>query len=175
MSDVVTISSGVHVGTRVRGERMNQGWFGASPSTLFTSIELDLADVQGLESIVNTPEYDAPVSLRFAGSGLRDALPLLRGVEARGLLNGQPFTGLSGWRDALAKSGQLVNLSLYLYKDTTARSGFGVLTDVQANVEFGARNWSVTARFWPCDALNYVGTLSWFVTPAGYALLPEAT
>lgn len=175
MSDIVTISSGVHVGTRVRGERMNQGWFGASPSTLFSPIELDLAYVQGLESIVNTPEYDVPVSLRFAGSGMRDALPLLRSVEARGLLNGQPFTGLSGWRDALAQSGQLVKLSLYLLNDEEPREGFGILTDVQANVEFSQRNWSITARFWPCSALNYVGTLSWFVTPAGYALLPEAT
>lgn len=171
MSDVVTISSGVHVGTRVRGERMNQGWFAASPSTLFSPIELDLADVQGLESIVNTPEYPAPVSLRFAGSGMRDALPLLRSVEARGLLNGQPFTTLSGWRDAGAQTGQLVNLALFLYKDATARSGFGVLSDVQATVEFGQRNWSITARFWPCDALFFVGTNSWLVTPAAYALL----
>lgn len=173
MSDTVTFTSGVHVGTRGAGS-INQGWFAGSPTTQFSTFSLDLADARGLESIINTPEHPAPVSLRFAGAGLAQALATLRAIEAQDVLNG-PRRTLSGYTDVVARTGFLCQLAVQLYGDEEARTGWGVLTDVQSAVEFSQRNWSITARFFPVALLGWTGTESMFIHPTAYADLPAAS
>lgn len=172
----ITISSNVHVGTRVRGERMNQGWFAATPSELFTSFSFTGSTAaQGISG--HGSLADAPVEFsiqRRARDVLTDSLA---SVAAQGMLNGRPFKGLSGWRDALVQSGQLVRVQ-WSERDnatqaaTSAFDVYGVITVTEASVR--GLNESLSFVLWPCSALAFVGTNSWLVTPAGYALLPEA-
>ena len=171
---VITISSNVHVGTRVRGVQMHQGWFAASPASLFTSFSFTGSTAaQGVSGHADLT--DSPVEFSIQRR-VRDVLTAsLADVAAQGLLNGRPFKTLSGWRDAGAQAGQLVRVQ-WSERDNatqTAISAFdvyGVLTVTEASVR--GINENLSFVLWPCDALFYVGTNSWFVTPAGYALLP---
>jgi len=173
----IAISSNVHVGTRVRGERMNQGWFAASPSALFTSFSFTGATAaQGISGHGDLPNSPVEFSIeRRARDVLTDSLAV---VAAQGLLNGRPFKGLSAWRDAGVQAGQLVRVQWSERNNATPGSPkafdkYGVITVNEASVQ-GQRE-SLRFVLWPCSALFYVGTLSWLVTPAGYALLPVAT
>ena len=170
----VTFSSGVHAGTRASDSDMNQAWFDASTTSQFTNVTLELADVQFLTQIEGRIGDREPVLLTFEGGGMADAYAELKAIDARDLLNGQPFSTLSGWRDAVARDGKLVQASIRLYGDDAARTEWGVLTQVRNRVVRAQLAWTVTAIFHPCDALFLTGTSTVHVTPDAYSDLPAA-
>jgi hypothetical protein len=170
MSDVVTFTSGVHVGTRGAGA-INQGWFGETPTTQFATFSLSLSDVQALTSVEGRAGDKEPVLLRFQGGGLPAAYEKLKAVDARDLLNGTGRTTLSGAMDAVARSGFLLEMALELEGDTAPRTEWGVLSQVRNSVAGGMRGWSVSAVFVPCAVFSWTGTENVFVDPITYATL----
>ena len=166
----VTFSSGVHVGTRDDSTAFIS-WFAASPTTQFSTVTLALSDVQVLTSVEGRAGDREAVALRFAGGGLPAAYNALKAIDARSVLGGEPRTTLSDFRDAVARSGYLTLMTLRLYGDDAARTEWGIVTNVRNTVSGGERGWGVSAVFQPCDALSWVGTTNWFLTPAQYALL----
>jgi hypothetical protein len=173
---VVTFSSGVHAGTRGAGS-MSAGWFGSAPSTQFATFSLTSASAprtgpQSLSGHANLK--DAPIEFqveRNARDTLTDKLSLIAVQE---MLNGRPRATLSGWRDAGVRSGALAKVvwSERVNASGTASSPFEVWGVVQV-VDASVRGTRETLRFlvWPCDALFFIGTTNWWVTPSAYALL----
>ena len=164
----VTFSSGVHAGVRSDSTDFIT-WFDETPTTQFAPVTLQLSDVQVLTSVEGRAGDREPVLLRFEGGGLPTAYNALKAIDAREVLNGAPKTNLSGFRDAEALSGYLLKMSLQLFGDSAAREEWGILTGVRNTIAGGARGWSVTAVFQPCDALAWRGTTNWFLSPTAYA------
>lgn len=171
MSHTVTFSSGVFVGVRGSGN-MTADWFGESPVEQFEAFSLTLDSLQPLTGIDGVPSRRKPVLLRFSGSGLSVVEEKLHAIEAYPLLNGQPRRTLSGAYDAVAGKGFLAKLSTYLLGDIggAPKEEWGVLANLQASVSGGARGWSVTATFYPCDILWHAGTDNVFAVPG---VVPE--
>ena len=174
----VTISSGVHVGTRYDNAAFID-WFAASPTTQFSSFSFTSAgsvpsartgpqQISGHASLTDLPiEFSVE---RRARDVLTDSLAA---VAVKDLLNGRPRTTLSGFKDAMARSGYLVKVG-WSERDnvsgsTNAYEVWGVLQVPDATVR-GARE-SLRLVLWPCDALGWIGTTSWFLTPTEYAAL----
>lgn len=166
----VTFSSGVHVGTRNDLVAFH-GWFAPGLTTQFAPITLALSDVQVLTSVEGRAGDSEPVLLTFRGGGLPAAYDALKAIDCRDLLNGRPRTTLSGFRDAMARSGYLVQMSLQLEGDTEARTEWGVLANLRNTVAGGQRGWTVSGVFHPCDALGQIGTTRWYLTPTLYVAL----
>jgi hypothetical protein len=95
----------------------------------------------------------------------------------KGMLNGRPFTTLSGWRDAGVRAGVLAKFAWTERRNTGAGDGsfevWGVAQVTDATVA-GTRE-SLRILVWPCHALFFIGTTNWWVTPDGYALLEEGS
>jgi hypothetical protein len=163
----VTFSSGVHTGYPIPFEDFI-AWFDPAVTVQFSPVTLALASVQVLTNVEGRAGDREPVLLRFEGGGLPAAYNALKAIDVRDL-QGEVKTTLSGWRDAVARSGFLVEMSLQLYGDTVARTEWGILTQVRNTVAGGERGWGVTAVFIPCDALNWLGTGNWFMSPTAYA------
>jgi hypothetical protein len=163
----VTFTSGVHVG--VRDDSIDFiDWFEATPTVQFATVTLALASVQVLTNVEGRAGDREPVLLRFEGGGLPASYNSLKAIDVREL-QGDVKTTLSGWRDAVARSGLMVEMSLRLYGDSEARTEWGILTQVRNTIAGGERGWGVTAVFIPCDALCWVGTSNWFMSPVAYA------
>jgi len=170
-NDTVTFESGVLVGTRGAGS-MTTAWF-TGPVTQFPTFTLDLVSMQPLTGIQGMPARRKPVILRFTGSGLSTVEDDLHTVEAYPLLNGQPRRTLSGALDAVAGKGHLLRMSLSLLGDTTPRSEWGVLADLQVSIDGGNNAWSAVATFYPCDVLWHTGTDNVFAVPGVVPAPPE--
>ena len=166
----VTFASGVHVGTRDDNAAFID-WFAAETTTQFSTVTLALSSVQVLTSVEGRAGDREPVALRFEGGGLPAAYDSLKAIDCRDVIGGAPRTTLSGFKDAMARSGYLVQMTLRLYGDAADRTEWGILTNVRNSVAGGERGWSVSAIFQPCDALGWVGTTNWYLTPESYAEL----
>jgi len=165
----VTFSSGVHVGTRDDSEAFVD-WFADTTTTQFSPVTLALSSVQVLTSVEGRAGDGEPVLLRFEGGGMPTAYDALKAIDSRDVVGGAPRTTLGAFRDAVARSGRLVLMSLRLYGDDAARTEWGILTGVRNTVAGGERGWSVTAVFQPCDALGLIAG-AWYLTPPAYAEL----
>lgn len=165
----VTFSSGVHVGTRNDAAAFIT-WFAASPTTEFSPVTLALSGVQVLTSAEGRVGDSEPVLLRFEGSGLTSAYDALKAIDSRDVVGGAPRTTLGGFKDAVARSGRLMQISLRLYGDSAARTEWGILSGVRNSVAGGERGWSVSAVWQPCDALGLIAG-AWYLSPTAYAEL----
>jgi hypothetical protein len=163
----VTISSGVHVGER-DDTLPRMEWFDPYPVEQFTAFTLALADVQVLTSVEGRPGDREPLLMRFQGRGMSTSYDLLKAVDVRELLNGEPRTAMSGFKDAMARSGRLVKISMRIWRDAYERSEWGVLTQVRNQIGGGEGSWGVSAIFMPCDALGLINTTTWYMSPAAY-------
>ena len=167
---LVTIRSGVHVGDRDDTAEFVT-WFGATPVVRFSPITLELADHKSLIGIEGRLGDRQPVTLQFRGAGMAAGYDQLQALSCKRLLGGQPKTTLSGFRDAGTgkDEGELVQLEMRLYQDAAVRNEWGVLTQVRNTVRAGS--WEVTGIFHPCDALFWIGTTNWFLSPPAYTAL----
>jgi hypothetical protein len=170
----LTISSGVHVGTRNDATAFIT-WFAASPTTQFSPFTITSAarsgvGVGGQAVLGHAGITDRPVVFEFQRR-TRDVLnDSLAAVVAKDLLNGQPKTTLSGWRDAIARSGFLVNVAWSERRNaggSTAFSVWGVLVVEDASVRGFTESMRLVLH--PCDALCWLGTGKWFMSPLAYA------
>ena len=171
----VTISSGVHLGTRDDSEDFID-WFDASPTSQFSTFSF---------SATATVKSSAQ---RISGhAGLRGA-PIEFGVERRardvvsahlvnvaaeGLLNGRPRTTLSGFRDAVMRSGFLCKVA---WSERNNAGGanqafevWGVIVVNDATVQ--GLNERLSFTVWPCCAVAYTGLGSWVLNPECFAEL----
>ena len=178
MSCSITISSGVHVGTRDDNAAFVD-WFAASPTTRFTTVTLQgvarWAGGRTGGSIItgHAGLGGQPVTFEFERL-TRDVLTdSLAAVVTEDLINGRPRTTLSGFKDAMARGGELVKVAWTERRnDGSTPESFevwGVLVVADATVR-GTRE-SLRVVLWPCDALGWVGTTNWFLTPDKYAEL----
>ena len=176
MSCTLTISSGVHVGTRNDAASFIT-WFAASPTTQFsqftvTAVPKRVGGQTGGQIIVGHAGLKGqPIAFEF-NRLTRDVLTdSLAAVQVEDLLGVR--TGLSGWKDAVARSGFLANVAWNERDNSTggltAFSVWGVLQVVDASVRGSAESMRVV--LFPCDALSWIGTGSWFLTPTKYASL----
>jgi hypothetical protein len=166
MSDTVTFSSGVYIGSDPGdGSQLGPGWFDDTPVVEFSQFTLEVSSIEVLTSVEGRPGDREPVLLRFEGSGMASAYNTLKLYDARRLLNGQPFATLSDFRDAEIHSGKLLRISLHLFGTVGALEEWGVLANVRNTVQGGQAGWMVTAVFHPCDLVNYTGTSSWVIRP----------
>lgn len=162
---------------------MNTAWFSASTTTQFTTFTLSSVSVdrgartgpQGITGHADLSDYPIEFSVdRRARDVLTDSLAA---VVAKDMLNGRPFRTLSGWRDAVARSGYLANVAWSERRNDGGAaeefSVWGVLQVPDASVR-GLRE-SLRILVWPCDALFLTGTDTVSVTPPAYALLPAAS
>jgi hypothetical protein len=164
VSDTVTISSGVYVGTRGDGP-LTSAWFAGTPTTEFTTFTLKVTDTQVVAGISGMPSRRKPIMLRLAGSGLSTVEDDLHAIEAYPLLNGQPRRTLSGFLDVVAGKGRLCKLALRLLGDSADRTEWGVIADLNVEVSGGMHGWTATCVFYPCDLLWWTGTDSVFIRP----------
>jgi hypothetical protein len=112
----------------------------------------------------------APVAFqvdRRARDVLTDALAA---VAVEDLLNGRPRTNLSGFRDAVARSGFLCKVAWSERKNAGGTpesfSVWGVVQVTDASVRGVTESLQVTV--WPCDLLWWSGTNTCFLTPDAY-------
>jgi hypothetical protein len=169
----LTISSGVHVGTRDDTTDWDT-WFAEATTTQFSTFTLSSANtvrtgpqgITGHASLVGGPiifQID-----RRARDVLTDSLA---SVAVEDLLNGRPRTTLSGFRDAVARSGYLAKFAWTERRNDggTAESfevwGVGVVTDASVR----GLTESLQLTVWPCDLLWWTGTANCFLTPDAYA------
>lgn len=107
---------------------------GTTPTSRFASFDLTLADAQALEQLRD--ESATRYALSFIGSGARAAHALLKNLEARVLLNGQPSMTIDGLLVAACiGQGELVTLTADLYSRGAADnketlSVTGIITNV---------------------------------------------
>src|SRR5690554_1336639 len=100
----------------------------------FASFDLTLADAQALEQLRD--ESATRYALSFIGSGARAAHALLRNIEARVLLNGQPSMTIDGYLVAACiGQGELVTLTVPVYSrgaadDLETIAVTGIITNV---------------------------------------------
>ena len=177
----LTITSGVHVGSRGTGS-IHQGWFAGSPSTQFTTFALTSANAdvklrQGPQVIIGHADLDdEPIAFEFSRR-TRDALTSdLADVAVKSLLNGQPQRTLSGSLQAVARAGYLAN---FAWSERTNAGGantsfsvWGVARVVQPTVR--GLTETMTLLVYPCSLLWWTGTETVFVDPTTYAALPAA-
>ena len=174
---IVTISSGVHVGQRPEGDPGDFiDWFDAAPTTQFSTFSLTSA-----AAVKTGPQ-------RISGHALLKGEPIEFGVDRRArdvlttslanvaaeaLLGGRPRTTLSGFRDAAIRSGFLANVAWSERNNAggsaTPFNVWGVITVPDATVQGTSERLSFTV--WPCDAVFWIGTRNWFLTPTAYASL----
>jgi hypothetical protein len=162
----VTFSSGVHVGARSDPADWRT-WFSATPTVQFTTFTLTLDDAQVLTSAEGRLGDREPVLMRFQGRGMAASYDLLKSVDARALVNGEPRVTISGFADAVAREGRLLKAAFQLRSDAVAREEWGILAGVR-NLVDGSGGWSVTATFYPCDLLLWSGTNTVFLSPVAY-------
>jgi hypothetical protein len=171
----LTISSGVHVGVRDDTTDWTD-WFAASPTTQFTQFALSSANPvrTGPQGIAGHADLRGAPIVFQVDRRARDVLTdSLAAVAVEDLLNGRPRTTLSGFRDAVARSGFLANFAWTERRNdgTGAESfnvwGVGVVTD--ASVRGFTESLQLTV--WPCDLLWWTGTTSCFLTPTAYTEL----
>ena len=171
----LTISSGVHVGTR--DDSMDwTAWFAASTTTQFATFTL--ASTSATVSRRTGPQaitghaglVGGPVIFqvdRRARDVLTDALAA---VAVEDLLNGRPRTTLSGFRDAVARSGYLANVAWTERRNDggTAESFsvWGVIQVTDASVRGLTESLQLTV--WPCCMLFHAGTNNVFMCPDAY-------
>jgi hypothetical protein len=172
---VLTFSSGVHVGTRDDTTEW-ETWFAASPTTQFASFSLTSAGAvvrarTGPQAITGHADLvGGPVIFqvdRRARDVLTDALAV---VAVEDLLNGRPRTNLSGFRDAVARSGFLAKVAWTERRNSGGAaesfSVWGVVQITDASVRGVTESLQVTV--WPCDLLWWAGTTTCFLTPDAY-------
>ena len=177
----VTFSSGVHAGTRDASTDMGQAWFNGFTTAQFptfslTSVSVDVKSRTGPQAVSGHANlWDAPIEFTVERSARDVVTDFLAFVAVKGLLNGRPFTTLSGWRDAVAQAGYLANVSWTERRnDGGAAESFsvwGVVLVTNATVR-GARE-TLQILVWPCCALFMTGTNTVFVTPDCYDDLPS--
>jgi hypothetical protein len=171
----LTISSGVHVGTRDDASDFID-WFAATTTTRFSTFTLSSAGATktGPQAITGHADLSgAPIEFQIERRA-RDVLTdSLAAVVIEDLVGGRPRTTLSGFKDAMARSGELVKVAWSERRnDGGAAESFevwGVL--VVANATVRGLNESLSLVLWPCDALGWVGTTNWFLTPDKYTEL----
>jgi hypothetical protein len=173
---VVTFSSGVHAGARAAGS-MTSAWFSATPTTQFATFSLTSASAprtgpQGVSGHANLK--DAPVEFQVERNARDTLTNNLSLIAVQDMLNGRPRTTLSGWRDAGARSGFLAKVAWSERVNATGALStpfevWGVVQVVDASVRGTRENLRVLV--WPCDALFFIGTTNWWVTPSAYATL----
>lgn len=176
----LTISSGVHVGSRGAGS-INQGWFAGTTSTQFTQFSLTSSnsDVRlrtGPQAIIGHASLtDQPIQFEFARR-TRDVLTdSLAAVAAKDVLNGGPRTTLSGYRDAVARSGYLASFAWSERDNASGTNAFTVwgICTVNAPTVRGTTE-SMVLLVYPCDVLWWTGTETLFTSPTAYAAFPAA-
>lgn len=173
----VTFSSGVHVGQRDDGLPW-EDWFNAVPTTQFSSFTLvgtprgPGGKVGGTRLSGHAGLRDRPVVFEFQRL-TRDVLTdSLAALHAEGLKNGRPSTTLSGFRDAVARSGFLCNVSWTERRNSGGAQAFsvwGVVLVEEATVTGVTELLQVT--LWPCDLLNWGGTGTFFLSPPAFDAL----
>lgn len=168
---IVTFASGVHVGARDDAQPFID-WFATTPTTQFSTFSLALASAQVLTAVEGRAGDREQLLLRFQGRGMATGYDSLKAISARGPLGDRPLVGLSGFLDWMAREAYLTQITLRLVGDIS-RTEWGVLSNVRNSVGPGSA-WSVQAVFNPCDALGWVGTTNWFLTPTVYADLAGA-
>jgi hypothetical protein len=171
----LTISSGVHYGTRNDAVSFIT-WFAAIPTAQFAPFTVTSASrpgvgVGGQAVLGHAGLRGQPIAFEF-NRRTRDVLTdSLAAVQVEDLLGVR--TGLSGWKDAVARSGYLVNV-VWNERDNsagglTAFNVWGVLRVEDASVRGFTE--SMRVILYPCDALTWTGTGNWFLTPTKYAEL----
>jgi len=174
----LTISSGVHVGVRDDSAEWTT-WFAASTTTQFATFTLSSAS--GTVSLRTGPQaitghaglVGGPVIFQVDRRARDVITDSLSSVAVEDLLNGRPRTTLSGFRDAVARSGFLAKFAWTERRNDggTAESfevwGVGVVTDASVR----GLTESLQLTVWPCDLLWWTGTNACFLSPTAYALL----
>jgi hypothetical protein len=168
----VTFSSGVHVGIRNDNASYTE-WFAEDPVNQFEEFKLSSAEavrtgpqgITGHAGLVGGPvvfQVD-----RRARDVLTDSLAA---VAVEDLLNGRPRATLSGFRDAVARSGYLAKVAWTERRnDLSYPESFevwGVVQVTDASVR-GTRE-SLQVTVWPCDLLWWTGTNFCFLSSDEY-------
>jgi hypothetical protein len=176
----LTISSGVHVGTRDDSTDWTT-WFEASPTTQFETFTLASTSATvsrrtGPQAITGHADLVGGPVIFQVDRRARDVITdSLAAVAVEDLLNGRPRTTLSGFRDAVARSGYLANVAWSERRNDggTAESFsvWGVIQVTDASVRGLTESLQLTV--WPCDLLWWTGTTSCYLSPAAYADLVE--
>ena len=167
----LTFTSGVHVGTRDDSLPW-EDWFASSTTAQFSTFTLSSASTvrtgpQGVSGHASL--RGAPVIFQVDRRA-RDVLTAsLAAVQVEDLLNGRPRTTLSGFRDAVARSGYLCNVAWSERKNSGGTESFSVWGVVQVtDASVRGLTESLQLTVWPCDLLWWTGTDSCFLTPTAY-------
>jgi len=171
----VTFSSGVHVGVRDDSTEW-ETWFAEATTTQFATFKLSSAETvrTGPQGITGHAGLRGGPVIFQVDRRARDTLSAsLVGIAAEDLLNGRPRTTLSGFRDAVARSGFLAKVAWAERKNAggTPESFevWGVVQVTDASVRGLTESLQLTV--WPCDLLWWAGTTSCFLSPTAYAEL----
>jgi len=169
----LTISSGVHVGTRDDSTAWTT-WFAATTTTQFSTFTLSSTNAvkTGPQTISGHADLKGnPITFNIERRARDVVTDSLAAVQVEDLLNARPRTTLSGFRDAVARSGYLANFAWTERRNDggTAESFsvWGVVQVTDASVRGLSESLQLTV--WPCDLLWWAGTTSCFLTPAAYA------
>ena len=175
---IVTFSSGVHVGVRDDATEWDT-WFAAATTSQFATFSLTSAGAiarsrTGPQAITgHAGLVGGPVVFQVDRRARDVITDSLAAVAVEDLLNGRPRTTLSGFRDAVARSGFLAKVAWTERRNSggTAESFevWGVVQVTDASVRGLSESLQVTV--WPCDLLWWAGTTSCFLSPTAYAAL----
>jgi hypothetical protein len=148
-------------------------WFDSTPTTRFSSFTLSSANTvkTGPQAITGHASLKGnPIEFQVDRRARDVVTDSLAAVVVEDLENGRPRTTLSGFRDAAARSGELVNVAWSERRNDggTAESFSvcGVLVIADASVR--GLTESLRLVLWPCDALAWMGTTNWFLCPGAY-------
>ena len=175
---IITVSSGVHVGATTGTGPMVSAWFSDTPTAQFAPFTLAgvvrAGGPAGAQAVLGHADLGGPIAFEFERF-TRDVLTTsLASVAVQELTNGRPKVSLGGWRDAVARSGRLVNLAWSERRNaggTTAFNVWGVLEVVDASARAFSESMRVVLH--PCDLLSIRNSGSWFASPSAYAELVE--
>jgi len=171
----LTISSGVHVGVRDDATEWTT-WFASGTTEQFGSFTLSSASTTvglrtGPQAVSGHASLrGAPVIFQVDRRARDVVTDALSAVAVEDLLNGRPRTTLSGFRDAVARSGFLANVAWSERRnDGGAAESFSVWGVVQVtDASVRGLTESLQLTVWPCDLLWWSGTTSCFLTPDAY-------
>lgn len=112
--------------------------------------------------VQNVPDGFAPTAVTLVGPALLDEVRAsLEFVACKNLLNRAARQNLSGFREAVVMSGELVKFSLPL--EGIARVGWGIITDlvIAFGPSHGVREQQIDFVFHPVDRLRFIGSMDY--------------